>query len=192
MKKKAILISGTPGTGKTTLSIGLGKNLGLNVINIGDFAINNELIDSFDNERDSLIPNEKNLISRIKKLIKKSNSIILEGHYVDIIPLQYVKLIIILRAHPLILEKRLKEKGYKQLKVNENVAAEILGSCTASAMNQYNKEIIFELDTSDLNINESISFLQEIIKSQPKKYLAGTINYLKELEKSRDLEKFFQ
>ncbi|MHA1229876.1 MAG: adenylate kinase family protein [Candidatus Helarchaeota archaeon] len=192
MKKKSIIISGTPGTGKSSISKKLGESLGLKVINIGDLAIKENFIISKDDKRDTLIIKEKKLISRLKKIIKNSETpLILECHFADIIPSEFVELVIILRTHPLILEKRLEKKGYKKRKINENVAAEILGVCTANALNKYDRDIIFEVDTSNLDIIQSVQTILKIIKSRPREYKVGHINWMKELAMNKELEKFF-
>jgi len=193
VSKKAILISGTPGTGKTCLSLELGKKLSLNVLNIGDFAIKNNLIIEKDNNRDTLITKTKKIVPKLKKIILNSDKkLIIESHYADIIPTDLVDIIIILRTHPYILEKRLKMKNYSQEKINENVAAEILGICTNYALNKYPKNIIFELDTSEVKINEAVEILNRIITLRPDKYKFGFVNWMKDLEKNKDLEKYFR
>ena len=46
-----ILITGTPGTGKTVLGTELSKRTGINYINIGDFAKENNFYEGWDDER---------------------------------------------------------------------------------------------------------------------------------------------
>jgi len=193
MKKKVIIISGTPGTGKTILSKELGKKLDINVLNIGDIALEKNLIISKDPERDTIIIDDNKLLPIIIKMIKQSkDKLIIEGHYTDIIPQKFVDIIIILRTNPIILEKRLFKKGYKKSKVYENVASEILGSCTYAFLNKYNKNLIFELDTSNLDIYEAVSILEKIINEKPENYKVGIVNWMKELKTNKELEKYFE
>jgi len=192
MNNKIILISGIPGTGKTTISKELGKRFKWEVISIGKFVIENNLIISKDNVRDTFITNEKKLISQLKKVIlKSSETIVIEGHFVDIIPNKFVDIIIILRTHPYILEKRLYRKNYSRNKVNENVSAEILGICTANALNRYPKNKIFELDTSNLSIENTLNLIEKIILKRPIEFSVGRIDWLCEMKDNVDLERFF-
>jgi adenylate kinase len=57
-KKPNILVTGTPGTGKTTMSTALAEATQLNHINIGDLVRDKNLHDGWDDELDSYILNE--------------------------------------------------------------------------------------------------------------------------------------
>jgi broad-specificity NMP kinase len=46
-----ILITGTPGTGKTVLGMELSKRTGMNYINVGEFAKENNFYEGWDEER---------------------------------------------------------------------------------------------------------------------------------------------
>lgn len=187
------MISGTPGTGKTTLSNKIGEKLGLNIINIGDYAVKNNLIYDKDDQRDTLIPDKTKLLKKLAIVINNAiKPLILEGHYVDIIPPRFVELIIILRMHPDKLSKRLQKKGYTPKKIKENLAAEVLGDCTAHALSNYEKSIVFELDISESNLEEAVEKLIYIIKGKPEEFLAGKINWLTEIEDLDHLEQFFE
>jgi adenylate kinase len=192
-ENKAILISGTPGTGKTTLSNKIEEKLGFKIINIGDYAVENNLIYDKDDKRNTLIPDKTKLLKKLALVINNANKpLILEGHYVDIIPTRFVELIIILRMHPDKLSKRLQKKGYSPKKIKENLAAEVLGDCTAHALSNYEKSIVFELNISELNSEEAAEKLIYIIKEKPEGFLAGKINWLSEIEDLNYLEQFFE
>ena len=47
-----ILITGTPGTGKTVLGMELSKRTGMNYINVGELAKENNFYEGWDEERD--------------------------------------------------------------------------------------------------------------------------------------------
>lgn len=57
-RKPNILVTGTPGTGKTTTSTALAEATQLNHINIGDLVKEKNLHDGWDDELDSYILNE--------------------------------------------------------------------------------------------------------------------------------------
>lgn len=48
--KPNVLITGTPGTGKTVLANELAQRTGLNYVNVGELAKENDLYDGWDND----------------------------------------------------------------------------------------------------------------------------------------------
>ena len=73
-----LLITGTPGCGKTTLAKNIGKKLKMKIINEKDFALKNS-IGSFDDSNELVIP-LKEFEKAANKFLSKNNNIILEGH----------------------------------------------------------------------------------------------------------------
>jgi len=188
-----ILISGTPGTGKSTISTYLSKVLSAKYIDVGKFAIMEKLYSSYDEDRQSFIVDIERLQKRLKEIIEEEgNDIILDTHIVDVVPSNYVDFVIILRTDPRILEKRLQKKGYPKKKVKENVQAEILGTCTYHAVNYYGKDRVYELDTSLINVDTIIRQILEIINGKGTKYRVGRIDWLEILEKANLLRKYFE
>ena len=53
-----ILITGSPGTGKTILGMELSKRSGMNYINIGELAKENNFYEGWDEERDCHVLDE--------------------------------------------------------------------------------------------------------------------------------------
>ena len=103
---KIIGITGTPGTGKKTISLELAKKLNFQHINLNDYAIKNKLTKN--NKTDHIIYDLNLFTKKIKKSIENENFII-SGHLLpDIISKKDVDIIFILRCSPLILLKRYK------------------------------------------------------------------------------------
>ncbi|MEM3586411.1 MAG: adenylate kinase family protein [Candidatus Jordarchaeaceae archaeon] len=189
---RAIIVSGCPGTGKTTLSSSLANALGLKVVSLGDLVEKEGLYSYVDTDRDTKVADLDRLVPRVVELIKKASGfVIVEGHYADIVPSQLVELAIVLRTHPEVLRKRLEAKGWNERKIRENIQAEILGSCTFNALEVYGNNRVYEIDTSNLSVEEVVSLAQEIIDKKPRNYRAGRINWLSLLDANNQLEKYF-
>lgn len=62
MANKNIFFSGTPGVGKSTLAQQLAERSGLEWINVGDLAKNNNFFDGYDEERGCPILNEDKVV----------------------------------------------------------------------------------------------------------------------------------
>jgi len=102
---KILIVSGTPGTGKTTVSQNLLNSLNAKVISLNELAISEKLIINYDIERETSVINEKKLVRYVKKLIERYNKLdleylIIESHFSDIVPGQYIDYVIILRCDP--------------------------------------------------------------------------------------------
>jgi adenylate kinase len=189
---RAIIISGSPGSGKSTLSSRLAKDLKMEVINLSKLVEVEELFSEIDIDRDTKVADLDRLIPRIVELIDRSEGVVIvEGHYADIVPSNLVDVAIILRTHPKILAKRLESKGWGERKISENVQAEILGSCTFNALEAYGKDMVYEIDTTNLSEDETASIARKIIQEKPEEYKVGRINWLSLLEADKELDKYF-
>ena len=193
-----ILISGTPGTGKTSVSEAIAKKVNAKVINLSLFAQKERLVSDYDKQRETWVIDEERLKNETLKLIKKSKKegievLIIESHFVDIIPEKSIDYIIILRCEPDILSQRLRKRGYNEKKVSENTQSEILGSSVNFFIQKKVKTPLFEIDTSKLSTNQ---LRDEIIKILCEKeygeiYRLGKIDWLEKLFKSNELMKYF-
>ena len=100
-------LTGTPGTGKTSIS----KLLDLKIIALFDYYK-----DASEGKTESgewIID-----IDKIKKNIIITEDTILEGHFAH--EFDNIDQIIVLRCDPKVLVKRLKERGYSKGKIREN------------------------------------------------------------------------
>ena len=124
-----IAISGTPGTGKTTLAEGLTERLGYHLIDV-NAVINEheELVIENDKERDTKIIDEDSLLEILKEKIetnKKGNKgIIIDSHLSHMLDRGSIDVCIVLSCDLSILKKRLEARGYNELKIEENLEAE--------------------------------------------------------------------
>ena len=195
---KVVLFSGTPGTGKTLITSKLSEKISAKVISLSEFAVKKDLILSFDSKRDTYVIDEDKIVPEIINLIKKSrnhgiSNFIIEGHLTDIIPEEYIDLVIVLRCEPDILYKRLISRGYSKEKVIENVQSEILGNCANFFVEKEMKKPLLELDTSTIDINKLVNIIIEIIVHEKniKNYTLGKIDWLEKLSAENRLVEYF-
>ena len=181
-----ILIGGTPGTGKTTVAKILGSKLSVDVVGLGDLADKSGCISAQDKARNTGIIDEDCLVNALQQLTEdKKNRIVIEGHYIDVVPNSSVQWVFVLRTHPQNLRDRLAGRDYSNDKVNENVEAEVLGVCQLDALDAFGEKKVFEIDTTDMNAPETAMKIETLMKDSPD---PERLDWMSLLEKEGRLE----
>lgn len=191
---KTIIITGTPGCGKTSLGNSLAKRLDASIIHLTDLIKNSDYPKEYDKARDTWIINEKKMKRTVKKQIQAArqanvNYLIIESHFSDIVPNKYIDLAIVLRCDPEILYNRLISRGYVEEKAKENVQSEILGGCVNYLLQKRLSVPIYEFDTSNVQIQDLSEQIIKIIKGQKvvESFLLGKIDWLEKISENEDL-----
>jgi len=190
---RIIIITGTPGTGKTSVAKELSSLTNGKILSINRIVLKKKFIESYDQERKTYVVDSEKLISylreKIKSYIKKNLKIlIIEGHYADLVPKNLIEILFILRCDPEILKERLRKKNVMEKSIIENVQAEILGNSVSYALENFGKKHrkkILEIDSSNKNIKEVASLMKKLIFNEKhrKNYYIGKIDWLEELNK---------
>lgn len=166
-----ISISGTPCTGKTEVSKLLSKSLNYRLIQVNELAEKLNAFTGYDKKRECKILDMKKLEIEINKI---KGNVIIEGHASHLFP---VDIVVVLRCNPEVLKKRLEKRYPKNnLKVKENLEAEILGVITSEAI-MANKNVC-EIDTTDKKPEEVVDNILEILRENINEFKVGKIDWL--------------
>lgn len=166
-----VAITGTPGTGKSTVAAIAAAIIGYSLIDLNSFAKKHGILCGKDKKRGSMILDEAALGRHMSDITENS---IIEGHLSH-----YARpdIAIVLRLEPEELEKRLAMRGWKKDKVKENVEAEVLGVCLSEALDECKP--VFEIDTTGKSANEVAEEVACIVRGKNrKKYVPGYIDWL--------------
>ncbi|MEE9377856.1 MAG: adenylate kinase family protein [Candidatus Lokiarchaeia archaeon] len=195
---KNIIISGTPCCGKTSVAKELYNLIDSKIISLNDLAISDKFLFEYDQERKTYIVDFKIFLPYVLKKIeeiKQDNPLflIIESHFSDIIPEKFIDFVFILRCDPDELFKRLEKKKYDKYKITENTQAEILGNCVNYFIQKQIKVPIFEIDTTNLNIETVAKIIKEIVveNKDGQNYYIGKIDWLEKLFVEDRLNEFF-
>ncbi|MBN1329906.1 MAG: adenylate kinase family protein [Candidatus Heimdallarchaeota archaeon] len=163
---RVILLSGTPGVGKTTVSKLL-ESKGFTVLNLNELILKNGFYFGYDHSRESVIIDEELLISYLSnELVHLNTLLIIEGHTAEIVPKEFVKHAIVLRCNPHILRLRLQSsRDYTFQKVEENVQAEIMDQCLIKLQDYLTPDLITEIDTTNISPEQLIKKVELLIRS---------------------------
>ncbi|HOW16017.1 adenylate kinase family protein [Methanosarcina sp.] len=169
-------LTGTPGTGKTSVSKLLEKRRGWKVIYLNDLIKEEHLYTEVDEKRDAVVADMELIQSRLGEIIDEMEKgsingiVILESHLAHYI----TDIVIVLRAYPPELKKRLEKRGYSEEKINENAEAESIDLILAEAFEWCKK--VFEVNTTGRTAEETAADVEKIIDN----LLAGKEDELQE------------
>ncbi|AMD22047.1 HGL293Wp [Eremothecium sinecaudum] len=170
--KPNIIISGTPGCGKTTICKLLKAKLdNYKYYNISDFAKEQNCYEGYDEERKSHIVDEDKLLDILEAPLRLGGNII-DWHVNDIFPERLIDLVVVLRCDNSILYSRLQERNYHDSKIEENIDAEIMGVVLQDARDSYVPDIVVELQSNteedmENNADRIVQWIENWVKDHP-------------------------
>ncbi|XP_068740237.1 adenylate kinase isoenzyme 6-like [Montipora capricornis] len=142
-----ILVTGTPGTGKTVLCTELTQRTGFNYINVGDLAKENDLYDGWDEQYCCHVLDEDKVVDELEDQMCEGGNIV-DYHGCDFFPERWFDIVFVLRTNNTTLYERLEHRGYNGKKLSENVECEIMQTILEEARDSYRKEIVHELQSN--------------------------------------------
>ncbi|MEM1982691.1 MAG: adenylate kinase family protein [Sulfolobales archaeon] len=161
---KVVVISGTPGVGKTSVALRIAEILGGKYFNLSEFVLSNNLFIGYDRNTDSFIIDEEKLRNALNDLIRRSEGyIIIDSHYGEIVDDDLLFKLIVLRLDPRVLHRRLISKGWGGRKLLDNLESELVGVCTFNALEEHDRSKVCEVDVTGKDLNEVVREVLEII-----------------------------
>jgi len=161
-----IIITGTPGTGKTTHCTQLAdiSSDRLRHMNIGELVKEEDLHNGWDEQWRCWKVDDDKLLDHLIPILETSSSIahdspnpldshtgnIIDWHSCSIFPLRLIDLVVVLRCDHTKLWERLEERNYPLHKIQENNTSEIMEVCLAEAIESYPKEIVIQLSSESV------------------------------------------
>ncbi|KAF2086891.1 P-loop containing nucleoside triphosphate hydrolase protein [Saccharata proteae CBS 121410] len=143
-----IIITGTPGVGKTTHCELLARNTGLRHLSVNQVAKERDCHDGYDEELGSWIVDEDKLLDAIEPDVQ-AGGCILDWHACDLFPRSWIDLVVVVRCDSTLLYDRLKARGYGDKKLDENMDAEIMEVLLEEAREAYDEEIVVVLRSDE-------------------------------------------
>ena len=193
MFKRIIVVTGTPGVGKTVVSILLASRLNAFHIDLGKLVEQEKLWSDVDKTRGTLIVDMSELLKRVQAMTEHSErDIVLDGHYaVDVVPAKNIHVAFVLRREPDDLRRLMQKRGFKGKKLKENLAAEVLDVCLYNAVKVCGVEKVCEIDVTGKKADEVVEEVVAVLEGK-KACAVGTVDWLGKLEKEGRLEEFLE
>ncbi|KAK0265374.1 factor activating pos9 [Friedmanniomyces endolithicus] len=161
-----IIITGTPGVGKTTHSETLAQRTGLHHLDINDVVKKHNIGESSNDPDDpnTKIVDEDRLLDCIENDLEDGGQII-DWHACDLFPPRLIDLVCVVRCENKMLYDRLKKRGYGEKKLQENMDCEIM----EEAREAYDEEMVVELRSeSTEEIDSNVERIEQWIKNWKK------------------------
>lgn len=131
---KAIIITGTPGTGKTIIAKKIAKEKNAKYIDVNKIIVKYNLREKYDRKRRTWVVDVNKLNKILIDLINKNKKrLVIDSHLSHYLPKKYVGLCIVTKCDLKVLKKRLEKRGYIKSKIRENMDAEIFDVCLNEA-----------------------------------------------------------
>lgn len=188
MRRFSIVVTGTPGTGKTTLCRKVSEIMGWVHMDLGEFVIRKRLHLGYDRSRMSYIVDLARTKRQIVDTLKSGEgTYLLDGCFSHLVaPLRNTLGVVVLRTNPIKLLERLSKKPKR--KALENAQAEALDVVLIESLTRFGK--VYEIDTTDKLVDEVVDeFLRAYDSGFPPKF--GVTNWLQELHDDGNFDKIF-
>lgn len=151
-------ITGTPGTGKTSLAKTLSQKTDYEHINITEIVRKEKLIESMDKKRDTAIADPQRVQNYLMTHLNPKKNYIIDSHFAQ--DFDIVQKIIVCQCGLLELRRRLEDRGYAIAKVRENLDCEIFQVCLTESKEQGFEPLVIDCSKplDEKKINKIISF----------------------------------
>jgi adenylate kinase len=141
-----ILITGTPGCGKTQHCERLKELLNFKFFNVSEDAKEKGYHFGHDEEYDTYILDVEKVLDVLEDPIADGGCVV-DYHTCDFFPERFFQLVVVLRCNNTTLYDRLEARGYNEKKLEENVEAEIMQVVEDSATESYAPEVVVVLNS---------------------------------------------
>ena len=154
-----VLVTGTPGVGKTSTASLIADRLSFEHLCVGDLVKEHSCYEGRDETFDTHILDEDKLLDLMEQMIsdaiEEGKGVVVDYHSCELFPERWFNLVLVLRASTAVLFDRLTERGYSDRKRGENMEAEIMQVVLDEAKESYSQEIVHEVQSNCLDDMES-------------------------------------
>ncbi|CAG9135909.1 unnamed protein product [Plutella xylostella] len=139
-----ILVTGTPGVGKSTLCKLLADRTKFTWREVSKLAEEYSCLDEYDPEYQCPFLNEDKLLDIMEGQVAKGGNIV-DYHGCEFFPERWFDAVFVVRTNNTILFDRLTARGYAGKKLEDNIQCEIFETLLEEAQSSYKPEIVTEL-----------------------------------------------
>ena len=178
-----LVLTGSPGVGKHTVSKELAEALDYEIIDV-----NKEAIKAGMPKRDDSIDVDVEQMKELLKGVLTEKSLIVGHLAVYVISKARVSKAIVLRKNPYDLIPIYEKRNYTDEKKNDNLGSEVLGTITYDSIKKFGNDKTFQVNTTSLTTEQTVKKIVGIVCDNSD---GDTVDWLTEISKKNDFKKFF-
>jgi len=173
-----VAVTGTPGTGKTTVTDLVAADhpdLGVEVVHLNEAIADERLYTEVDEDRQSVVVD----VDAVKEFLAGRDDVLVDSHLAHYAAVDRV---VVLRCAPAELERRLaEERGAGSAKVEENAESEALDVILSEAVDRHGLDAVYEIDTTDRAPEAVADDVAAVLRGE-REPSAGTVDFTDYLE----------
>ncbi|AFK19072.1 adenylate kinase [Haloferax mediterranei ATCC 33500] len=164
-----VVVTGTPGTGKTTATDLVADDLDLDVIHLNQLVKDEGLWSERDEDRDTLVVD----LDAVRDHLGDWDGIVDShlAHHLD------ADRVVVLRCRPDILESRLLDRDEPEAKARENRESEALDVILGEAVEFHGEDAVYEIDTTDRDPDAVADEIAAVVAGE-REPSAGTVDFI--------------
>ncbi|KAL0647144.1 hypothetical protein Bca4012_045435 [Brassica carinata] len=152
-----LLITGTPGTGKSTTASALAEATNFRYICVGDLVKEKNLHDGWDDQFECHVINEDLVCDELEDVME-GGGVIVDYHGCDFFPERWFDRVVVLQTENSVLYDRLTKRGYSGTKLTNNIECEIFQVLLEEARDSYQEEIVIALQSDTIgDISDNVA-----------------------------------
>jgi adenylate kinase len=191
--RKIVVVTGTPGTGKTTISSRLAEEIGARYVPLTQHVSSRGLYSRVDSRRNSKVIDLRRTRAELRRILAKDDrTMVVDSHIPDVVaPKRLVQRVFVLRCHPKILTSRLRAKKWRHRKIQENLLAEILDACLTEAVTYYGWSRVREIDTSQKSAGRCVALAKASLQRESHRK-GRNVDWIAQLSREHSLSTFLK
>ncbi len=168
-----IAVTGTPGTGKTTVTELVETSL--DIIHLNEVIRQEDFSVDYDEGRDTVVTD----LEAVDDWLAAKENVIIESHLSHLFD---ADIVIVLRCHPEQLASRLADRGESSESIQENAESEALDIILSEAVNRHGRDIVYEIDTTDRTPEAIAEDIEAVLtgEASPRVGIVSFVEYLSE------------
>jgi len=137
-----LIVTGTPGTGKTTYAKQIAKEKEYLYVDVNAIIKEKHISAEYDHSRNCLVVDFEQLE---KELSHFSDNVVIDSHFSHFLSPDKVDVCFVTKCDILELKKRLEKRGYSKSKIRENLDCEILDVCRIEALEKGHNVVVKDM-----------------------------------------------